>query len=100
MKIKITADEAAVAPTIAVPAPPPVVAPPPPEEVDNTPVVPGDESSIITKLDKQGFIDYNSYETEPNGGATVRAIDTRNGLPLTLHFDRTGHMTTETGWQQ
>jgi hypothetical protein len=67
---------------------------------DTTPVNPADEASVIAKLDKAGYLDYNSYETEPDGGATIRALDRASGALLTVHFDRSGHMTTEPGWKQ
>lgn len=68
--------------------------------VDNTPVNPGDEASVIAKLDRLGYLYYNSYETEPDGGATIRALERSSGALLTVHFDRTGRMSTEPGWKQ
>ena len=68
--------------------------------VDNTPVNPADEASVIAKLDKLGYLYYNSYETEPDGGATIRALERSSGAPLTLHFDHSGRFTTEPGWKQ
>jgi hypothetical protein len=88
----------------AAPAAAPVAAAPPAPKpaapVDNTPVNPGEETSVIAKLDKLGFSYYNSYETEPDGGATIRALERSTGQLLTLHFDKSGHYTTEPGWRQ
>lgn len=67
---------------------------------DNTPVNPADENAVIAKLDRLGYLYYNSYETEPDGGATIRALERTSGALLTLHLDRTGKMTSEPGWKQ
>ena len=67
---------------------------------DNTPVDPGNEGSVIAKLDRLGYSYYNSYEIEPDGGATIRAVERNSGALLTIHLDRSGHMTTDPGWKQ
>jgi hypothetical protein len=68
--------------------------------VDNTPVNPADEASVIAKLDRLGYTYFNSYETEPDGGATIRALERSSGALLTIHLDHGGHVSFDPGWKQ
>ena len=80
---------------MAEPTAKPIAAP-----VDNTPINPADEAAVIAKLDHLGYLYYNSYETEPDGGASIRALERSSGALLTITFDHTGRMSTEPGWKQ
>ncbi len=92
--------EAPLLPKAASEKPEETAAKPAAAPVDNTPVNPADETSVIAKLDRLGYLYYNSYEVEPDGSATIRALDRSNGGLLTVHLDKSGHMTTEAGWKQ
>lgn len=61
---------------------------------------PADEGTLIAALDRLGYLYYNSFDPEPDGGATLRAIYRATGELRTLHIEPSGSIGYERGWKQ
>jgi hypothetical protein len=59
-----------------------------------------DEGSVIAALDRLGYLYYNSFDSDPDGGVTIRAIYRSSGELRTLHIQQSGTIDVEHGWKQ
>lgn len=67
---------------------------------DKAAIDPNDEGMLIAALDRLGYLYYNSFDHEPDGSATIRAILRSTGELRTLHVETTGSIGVESGWKQ
>ena len=58
-----------------------------------------DEPSVMERLSKLGYIDFNSYRLRPGGSVEIQALDDRSGGLKTIAIDAAGKLTLQDGWQ-
>ena len=70
------------------------------QTANKIPVNASNESELIASLDPLGYLYYNSFDRDPDGGATIQAVYRSTGELRTLHIEHTGTVDVERGWKQ
>jgi len=60
--------------------------------------LPGDEASLISRLNAQGYIDVTGYKRDSNGDESLKAVTAATGALVTVDVDPSGNIKTSKGW--
>ncbi len=72
---------------------------PPPAAAGNaSPASALDEESIMSRLQPDGFVDFNDYKRQSNDSAIVQAINVDTGKLETITVTKSGKVSMEPGW--